>query len=58
MPLYDFRCLECEHEFEALSEWKPTKPVLCPECMGRVERLLSAPSFKVNGHNARNGYNK
>jgi len=41
MPLYDFRCKNCHHEFEALV--RPGQPpVECPECHSQeLERLLS-----------------
>ena len=41
MPLFDFKCRGCGHEFEALVR-KHEGPE-CPEChSGDVERLLSA----------------
>ena len=40
MPLYDFHCRTCGHEFEALVR-APDAPE-CPECHGSdLERLLS-----------------
>jgi putative FmdB family regulatory protein len=40
MPLYDFRCRACGHEFEALVR-APDTPQ-CPECRATdLERLLS-----------------
>ena len=45
MPLFDFRCGACKHEFEALVRAGDT-PV-CPSCGARnLERLLSA--FALN----------
>jgi putative FmdB family regulatory protein len=44
MPLFDFRCRACAHEFEALVR-KGSEPA-CPSCAGTdLERLLS--SFAV-----------
>jgi putative FmdB family regulatory protein len=41
MPLYDFRCCACGHEFEALVR-PPETSILCPACQRPdVERLLS-----------------
>jgi putative FmdB family regulatory protein len=41
MPLYDFRCRACAHEFEALVRAGDEGPA-CPSCKGRdLERLLS-----------------
>ena len=40
MPLFDFRCRACAHEFEALVLKQVEPP--CPACGGRdLERLLS-----------------
>jgi putative FmdB family regulatory protein len=42
MPLYDFRCRACGHEFEALLR-PPENNVSCPACRhADVERMLSA----------------
>jgi putative FmdB family regulatory protein len=41
VPLYDFRCRTCGHEFEALQR-RPDDHVECPACRGGdFERLLS-----------------
>jgi len=40
MPLYDYRCRSCDHEFEALV--RPGDVPQCPSCKGHdLERLLS-----------------
>jgi len=42
MPLYDFRCRACGHEFEALVR-SPETSTICPACQQPdVERMLSA----------------
>jgi putative FmdB family regulatory protein len=47
MPLYDFRCRGCSHEFEALVR-AGTDPS-CPSCgSADLERLVST-SFSVKG---------
>jgi putative FmdB family regulatory protein len=41
MPLYDFQCRACGHEFEVLVRSGDPAPV-CPSCKGGdIERLLS-----------------
>ena len=45
MPIYDFQCRKCGHEFEAVV--RPQDVPECPACHGReLERLLS--SFAVS----------
>ena len=42
MPLYEYRCLECEHEFEALVPAGRADQASCPACgVPEVRRLLS-----------------
>jgi putative FmdB family regulatory protein len=43
MPLYEFACRKCAHEFEALVF--PGDTAECPECASRdLERHLSVPA--------------
>lgn len=50
MPIYEYRCGGCGHEFE---EWQKMsdKPIRkCPSCEARkVERLVSVTSFQLKG---------
>ena len=42
MPIYEYRCQACEHEFETLVLGKDEPE--CPSCQGQdLERLLSLP---------------
>jgi putative FmdB family regulatory protein len=44
MPLYDYACRRCNHEFESLVG-SADEPVDCPECNSRrTERLMSVPA--------------
>ena len=52
MPTYDYKCLECDIQFERFQGI--TAPVLeeCPECGGKVKRLIGAGAgliFKGSG---------
>lgn len=45
MPLYEYRCLSCRHEFEALVRAQDPAPA-CPSCKsGDLEKLLTAASM-------------
>jgi putative FmdB family regulatory protein len=42
MPLYDFRCRACSHQFEALVRPSDPSGAACPACGGHeLEQLLS-----------------
>jgi putative FmdB family regulatory protein len=45
MPIYEYSCRSCSHQFEALV--RGTKQPVCPECASEdLERLLSLPAVK------------
>lgn len=42
MPLYEFRCAGCDHQFETLIPAAEVESARCPECgAGRPRRLMS-----------------
>jgi putative FmdB family regulatory protein len=45
MPIFEYSCRACAHQFEALV--RGTKTPVCPECQSAdLERLLSLPAVK------------
>lgn len=50
MPIYAFRCEQCDHEYEALVP-RMGETAACPECGGeQVQRLLTAPAdYRASG---------
>lgn len=43
MPIFDFQCTRCEHEFEALV--LGSTPPVCPECgSGNLLKRVSLPA--------------
>lgn len=50
MPIYEYACAACGHEFE---EWQKitAEPVrICPKCQEpKVERLISRTAFQLKG---------
>jgi putative FmdB family regulatory protein len=46
MPLFDYQCRECGHDFEAFQGMMEQPLVTCPKCFtDALEKLLSAPHF-------------
>jgi len=41
MPLYDYRCKRCDHEFEEVAKIKDRYEVSCPKCSGGVTLLIT-----------------
>jgi putative FmdB family regulatory protein len=50
MQLYNFRCQDCDHVFEAWDTMEKTSNPPCPECdaLGAV-RLISSPRLDYTG---------
>jgi putative FmdB family regulatory protein len=54
MPLYEYQCTSCEHEFSvllSLAEYSPLR--VCPECNAPSPRKISAPRLKLLSENER-----
>jgi len=61
MPLYEYKCTKCGHEFEELVSFSGADKVKCEKCGKQTERLAStfcdssssdgdsAPSCSVGG---------
>lgn len=51
MPIYEFRCKECGHEFEVIMRASASKgEVTCPKCHAKdPDRLMSAFSAGSSG---------
>lgn len=49
MPLYEYRCRECERTFEVIQKFSDPELTECRDCGGPVERLLSAPAIQFKG---------
>lgn len=49
MPMYDFRCPDCEYEFEELV-FGGHLPDTCPKCGGqKIERKVSTMAPRIGG---------
>jgi len=50
MPIYEYRCNACEHQFDALQKMSDDPLEICPKCdKDSLVKLLSAPSFRLSG---------
>ncbi len=49
MPIFEYECIECGKRTEHL-QLSPAAPLTaCPECKGKVRKLMSAPAFQFKG---------
>ncbi len=52
MPTYDYKCLDCGREVEYFHRMSEPPITICPNCQGRLTRLVSAGAgliFKGSG---------
>ena len=52
MPTYEYECFECGHEFEVFQSITAEPVQSCPQCQGKVRRLISSGGgllFKGSG---------
>ena len=52
MPTYDYKCENCDHMFEYFQAMSDLLLKKCPECSGKIRRLVSGGSgliFKGSG---------
>ena len=64
MPIYEYRCQVCHHEFERMQKFSDPPIAACPTCDGAVQKLISRSAFHLKGSGwyvtdyARNGGEK
>jgi len=50
MPIYDYKCSNCEHQFELIQKFSDQPAEICPQCSQKsIQKLVSAPSFRLKG---------
>lgn len=50
MPLYEFRCANCNHQFVELVAWNERDKVVCPKCQSKeVKQLLAGFGLATSG---------
>lgn len=48
MPIYEYRCVACELEFERMQKVSASSPD-CPQCGGATSRRVSLSAFHLKG---------
>ncbi len=48
MPIYEYACRSCHHEFERILRAGAPNPD-CPECDAEVDKKISLSSFQLKG---------
>lgn len=50
MPIYEYQCTACHHQFDALQKLNEPAIELCPQCgKMKAKRLVSAAGFQLKG---------
>lgn len=49
MPIYEYRCLDCSHQFELMQKFSDPPAATCPTCSGTVQKLISRSAFHLKG---------
>ena len=51
MPLYQYRCETCEHQFEAIQKITDEPLIHCPACDApALRKVMSAAGFRLKGN--------
>ena len=51
MPIYKFKCTECQHEFTLIRKMSDNSEVLCENCSSNLtNKLISKSSFALKGN--------
>lgn len=49
MPIYEYRCTSCHHTVEVIQKFSDAPLLICPQCSGKLEKLVSRGSFQLKG---------
>jgi putative FmdB family regulatory protein len=49
MPVYEYRCTACNHQFELHQKFSDAPADHCPKCGGAVYKMVSASAFSLKG---------
>ena len=49
MPIYEYVCARCGHHLEVMQKMSDKPLSKCPECSGKLEKIISQTSFQLKG---------
>jgi putative FmdB family regulatory protein len=49
LPLYEYKCSKCAHQFEKIEKHNAPTTQKCPKCGGKAERMISAAGIQFKG---------
>jgi len=49
MPVYEYQCEACNHQFELRQKFSDPPAQSCPQCGGEVKKLISSAAFALKG---------
>ena len=49
MPLYEYQCEQCAHQFEQIRKFSDPPLEECPKCGGKLRKLMSSPAIQFKG---------
>ena len=49
MPVYEYLCTACNHQFELRQKFSDAPADQCPTCGGAVHKMVSASAFSLKG---------
>jgi putative FmdB family regulatory protein len=49
MPIYEYRCLDCGHQFDLMQKFSDPPAETCTSCSGIVQKLISRSAFHLKG---------
>ena len=49
MPIYEYECSACGHHEEIIQNFSDKPLTKCPECSGKMNKLISQSAFHLKG---------
>ena len=47
MPLYEYRCNDCDHIFDRIIKINEEKEIYCPKCGEKAKKVVSMPNTET-----------